>query len=60
MIRASLFVVLLLCMVGMASADEWVGGLWFDVDSAPDWGDKDVTKTFTLPAAAIKEEGRIT
>ncbi|MEG3056971.1 MAG: hypothetical protein RQM90_13545 [Methanoculleus sp.] len=47
-------------MVGMASADEWVGGLWFDVDSAPDWGDKDVTKTFTLPAAAIKEEGRIT
>ncbi len=73
MIRASLLVVLLLCMVGMASADEWVGGLpvetaqtgtvtgdlWFDVDPAPDWGDKDVTKTFTLPAAAVEEEGRI-
>jgi PKD repeat protein len=74
MIRASLLVVLLLCMVGVVSADEWVGGipletvqtgtvtgdLWFDLDPAPDWGEQDVTKTFTLPAAAVEEEGRIT
>jgi len=72
--RASLLVLLLLCMVGVASADEWVGGipletvqtgtvtgdLWFDLDPAPDWGEQDVTKTFTLPAAAVEEEGRIT
>ena len=73
-IYASLLVVLLSCMVGVTSADEWVGGipletvqtctvtgdLWFDVDPAPDWGELDVTKTFTLPAAAVEEEGRIT
>ncbi|MDD4567518.1 MAG: DUF3344 domain-containing protein, partial [Methanoculleus chikugoensis] len=69
-----MLVVLLLCMVGVASADKWVGGipletvqtgtvtgdLWFDVDPAPDWELKDVTKTFTLPAAAVEEEDRIT
>ena len=56
-----------------ASADEVVGGipletvhtgtvtgdLWFDLDPAPDWGSKNVTKTFTLPAAAVAEPGRI-
>jgi len=70
----SFLVLLLLCMVGVASADEWVGGipletvqtgtvtgdLWFDVDPAPDWGEQDVTRIFTLPAAAVEEEGRIT
>ncbi|NLA25708.1 MAG: DUF3344 domain-containing protein, partial [Bacteroidales bacterium] len=72
-IYASLLVVLLSCMVGLTSADEWVGGipletvqtgtvtgdLWFDLDPAPDWGEQDVTRTFTLPAAAVEEEGRI-
>ncbi len=73
MIQVLLLAVLLLCMVGAASADDWVGGipvetvqtgtvtggLWFDVDPAPDWGEQDVIRTFTLPAAAVEEEGRI-
>ena len=65
-------VALLLIPAGVL-ADEWVGGiplttvqtgtvtgdLWMDIDPAPNWGDKDVTKTFTLPAAAVAEPGRI-
>jgi len=72
--RVSLLVLLLLCMVGAVSADDWVGGipletvqtgtvtgdLWFDLAPAPNWGKQDVTRTFTLPAAAVEEEGRIT
>ncbi|WP_231589810.1 DUF3344 domain-containing protein [Methanosarcina siciliae] len=58
---------------GAAAADEWVGGLplttvqtgtvtgdlWFDATPAPDWGEQVVTKTFTLPEAAVAEPGRI-
>ena len=72
--RASLLLVLLSCVVGVSSADDWVGGipletvqtgtvtgdLWFDLDPAPDRGEQDVTRTFTLPSAAVEEEGRIT
>ena len=36
------------------------GGLWFDASPAPDWGSQNVTKSFTLPAAAVAEPGRIT
>nr|WP_048065210.1 DUF3344 domain-containing protein [Methanosarcina acetivorans] len=58
---------------GAAAADEWVGGLplttvqtetvtgdlWFDATPAPNWGEQVVTKTFTLPEAAVAEPGRI-
>ena len=73
-IPVTIALVMLLLFVTPVMADEWVGGipletvqtgtvtgdLWFDVDPAPNWGLKDVTKTFTLPAAAVEEEGRIT
>ncbi|QSZ68327.1 DUF3344 domain-containing protein [Methanofollis aquaemaris] len=69
---ACLLLVLLLIPVG-AAADQWVGGiplttvqegvvsgdLWFDATPAPDWGQHNVTKTFTLPAAAVADQGRI-
>ena len=72
-IPVTIVLMMLLLFVTPVMADEWVGGipletvqtgtvtgdLWFDVDPAPNWGDKDVTKTFTLPAAAVEEEGRI-
>jgi PKD repeat protein len=35
------------------------GDLWFDATPAPDWGSQNVVKTFTLPAAAFAEPGRI-
>jgi len=35
------------------------GGLYIDVTPAPDWGNPVVTKTFTLPDAAVEEPGRI-
>jgi PKD repeat protein len=73
-IPVTIALVMLLLFVTPVMADEWVGGipletvqigtvtgdLWFDVDPAPNWGLKDVTKTFTLPAAAVEEEDRIT
>ncbi|MFA5295812.1 MAG: DUF3344 domain-containing protein, partial [Methanoregulaceae archaeon] len=57
----------------MAAADDFVGGiplttvqsgsvtgdLWFDIDPAPNWGSQNVVKTFTLPAAAVAQPGRI-
>jgi hypothetical protein len=33
--------------------DTITGDLWFDVTPAPNWGSKDVTKTFTLPETAV-------
>ena len=59
---------------GLGAADNWVGGLplttvqngtvsgdlWFDATPAPNWGNNIVTKTFTLPEAAVAEPGRIT
>ncbi len=70
---SALVAVLLLCTVGIAAADDYVGGiplttvttgtvtgdLWMDLAPAPNWGVKDVTKTFTLPAAAVAAPGRI-
>jgi len=67
-----LLLILLLLPIG-AAADQYVGGiplttvqggtvsgdLWFDTDPAPDWGEHNVTKTFTLPAATVAEPGRI-
>jgi PKD repeat protein len=59
---------------GLGAADDWIGGLplttvqngtvsgdlWFDAAPAPDWGENVVTKTFTLPEAAVAGPGRIT
>ncbi len=73
-IPVTIALVMLLLVVTPVMADDWVGGipletvqtgtvtgdLWFDLAPAPNWGDKDVTRTFTLPAAAVEEEGRIT
>ncbi|MDK2974206.1 MAG: hypothetical protein PWP08_577, partial [Methanofollis sp.] len=70
---AGLLLILLLLPVG-AAADQYVGGiplttvesgdvsgdLWFDAAPAPDWGQTDVTRNFTLPAAAVAGQGRIT
>ena len=61
-------------LANTAFADDWVGGiplttvqngtvsgdLWFDATPAPNWGDNIVTKTFTLPEAAVAEPERIT
>ncbi len=65
--RSAIIAVLLLCTVGIVAADDYVGGvplttvktgtvtgdLWFDAAPAPNWGSNVVTKTFTLPAAAV-------
>ncbi len=65
--RSALIAVLLLCTVGIVAADDYIGGiplttvktgtvtgdLWFDAAPAPNWGSNVVTKTFTLPAAAV-------
>ncbi len=70
---ALLLFILAASLVGAASADDYVGGiplttvtagtvtgdLWMDLTPAPNWGAKDVTKTFTLPAAAVAAPGRI-
>ncbi|MDD4498626.1 MAG: DUF3344 domain-containing protein, partial [Methanosarcinaceae archaeon] len=67
-------VLCLTLLAGTGAADGWVGGiplttvqsdtvsgdLWFDATPAPDWGEEVVTKTFTLPEAAVEEPGRIT
>ena len=56
-----------------ASADDYVGGIplttvqtgtvtgdvWYDITPAPNWGSQNVTKTFTIPAAAVAQPGRI-
>ena len=69
----TLLLLFFICLVPGVMADEWVGGiplttvqtgtvtgdLWMDIDPAPNWGSNDVTKTFTLPAAAVAEPGRI-
>ncbi|HTY53097.1 MAG TPA: DUF3344 domain-containing protein [Methanomicrobiales archaeon] len=70
---AILALALLTTLPVLVTADEYVGGvplatvqsgtvtgdLWFDITPAPDWGRQDVVKTFTLPAAAVAEPGRI-
>ena len=70
---ALLVVLLFLCLVGVAAADDYVGGLplttvqtgtvtgglYMNITPAPNWGAKDITKTFTLPAAAVAAPGRI-
>ena len=62
----SILLLALLVLPGIAYADDYVGGiplttvqsgtvtggLWFDATPAPNWGSKDVTKTFTLPENA--------
>ena len=64
LLAISVLLVVLIALPGIASADDYVGGiplttiqtgtvtggLWFDATPAPDWGSQDVTKTFTLPA----------
>lgn len=70
---AILAVLMIISLVGIAAADDFVGGvplttvqtgtvtgdLWMDITPAPNWGVQDVTKTFTLPAAAVAAPGRI-
>nr|WP_202798128.1 DUF3344 domain-containing protein [Methanocella conradii] len=66
-------IVMIAVLPAIVTADNYVGGLplttvqtgtvsgdvWCDINPAPNWGDKNVTKTFTLPAAAVAEPGRI-
>jgi PKD repeat protein len=73
-IPALLFLsIILAALPVLVAADDWVGGLplrtvqtgtvtgdlWISGNPAPNWGDKNVVRTFTLPTAAVAEPGRI-
>jgi PKD repeat protein len=67
LLAISIMLVALIALTGIASADSYVGGiplstvqtgtvtggLYIDATPAPNWGDKIVTKSFTLPENAV-------
>jgi len=73
--RHAIFATLLILLLlpATVAADDYLGGiplstiqsgtvsgdLWVDAAPAPDWGSLNVTKTFSLPAAAVAQPDRI-